>query len=133
MPPGESPDSTARGTRAATLSDGAAGGGAIAGGVLAIRFGPGAVAMAFFEMAINADVAGGGDFLFEGAKIRAKGIVGNNADLSVFECSAQGEGDLLFEGTSRFEALGFPAEALSGALVKVVPDALSVKAAALEL
>ncbi len=51
--------------------EGAAGPGAGAGGVLAKGFGPSAVAVAFFDLADEANFAGGGDFFLESAEVRS--------------------------------------------------------------
>src|SRR2546425_380635 len=91
----------------------------LAGGGLAKGFGPGAVAMTVLDFAVEADRAGTGDFLTEGAKVGAKVWIGHDAQFSVLEIVAEGEGKLFFKGRGEGEAFGLPTEALPGALVQL--------------
>jgi len=60
--------------------------------VLAEGFGPGSIAMAVFDLAIEIDVARTGGFFLQGAQVGTKGFVGDDAQLSVFEIRSETKG-----------------------------------------
>jgi hypothetical protein len=110
-----------------------AGGGAVAGGVLAKGFGPGAVAVAVVGFADEGEFAAGREFFFEAAEVGAEFIVGGDAEEAVFEIVAEGEGELFFHGVSEIDGLDFPAEAFAGAFGELSAEAGAIDAGAFEL
>jgi len=84
---------------------------------VAERHGPRAITVAVFDFAIEDNIAAAADFFPEGSEIGAKVFVGDDAQFSIFETGAKGEGEFFFQWGCEGQALGFPAETLLGALV----------------
>ncbi len=95
--------------------------------------GPGAIAVAVFGFADEADDAGRGDFFFEAAEIGAEFVVANDAEFEVFEGGAEGKGEVLIHGWGEGDGLDLGAEAFAGAFGELGADASGVDAGALEL
>src|SRR5947209_5805222 len=112
--------------------DGGAGGGAVAGGVLAEGFGPGAVAVGVICFAVEADVAAGGDLFSEAAQIGTEFVVAHNAEATVFEIGAETEGELFFQSGGEGERFDFPSELSFGFFAELDANSTGIKAGAME-
>src|SRR6266571_1085200 len=114
-------------------ADAAAGGRAVAGGVMREGHGPGTIAVAVIGLSAEADVAAGSDFFAQAAQVSAQFVVADQADLSVFQCGAEAEGQVLLDCWREMHGLDFPAELLPGAFGELHSDSSAVNAGALEL
>ena len=95
--------------------------------------GPGAIAMAVSGLSAEADVAARSDFFAQAAQVSAQFIVADQADLSVFQCGAEAEGQLLLDCRREMHGLDFPAELLPGAFGELHANSGAVDAGTLEL
>ena len=95
--------------------------------------GPGTIAMAVAGLAAEADVAAGSDFFAEAAQVSAQFVVADQADLSVFQCGAEAEGQVLLDCRREMHGLDFPAELLPGAFGELHSDSSAVDAGTLDL
>ena len=103
------------------------------GGVLAEGLGPETVAMGIVGVAIETDVAGAGDELFDATEIGVEFGIGINAEEAIFEGAAEGEGHFFFETGVEGDGFDFGTEALFGALGQLDAHAAGVNAATLHL
>jgi hypothetical protein len=110
-----------------------AGAGAFAGGVLAQGFGPGAVAVAVFDLAQETEFAAGGKFFFQGAEVGAKVVVLRDAQAAILEIAAQCEGEFFLQRIGEIDGLDFPAEVFAGTFGEVGAESGLVNAGAFEL
>jgi hypothetical protein len=89
--------------------------------------------MAVFDLAVETDVAGTGGFFFEGAQVGTEGLVGNDAELAIFEGGSETESELFFDWGAEFDAFGFPAESIAGLFVELSANSARIDATAFEL
>src|SRR5260221_14783051 len=95
-------------------ADEAAGRGTVAGSMVGKGHGPGAIAVTVSRLAAEAEVAAGGDFLAQAAKIGAQFVVPDQAPFAILESAAEAEGHLLLDCVGKAHGLDFPAEPLPG-------------------
>ena len=100
---------------------------------MAKGFGPGAVAVAVFGVADEAEFAAGGDFFFDAAEVGVEGGVARDAEAAVFEITTECESEFFLEGGGEVDGLDFPAETFAGALSELDAHAGFVDASAFEL